>query len=419
MLDTDSARVHYRVSEIPDRFYAPGKLLANQGIPAAVAADMEALLRLAAGKPAGSLTLRVRFVYRPLEEVTDSQDRLRIEIAVGAREPAVVKTVGMLIERSCLRFYSPQRTDPLELPWNRMGAACDIVRRVDSVHPLISPDLNPRIPTAYYMIRPFEADEGNDYLAVDRLLDEVDEPVIIDLVVQPVDHSGEALSHTRYLSVLEAINSRHDEDDWLPPEEPILTDQSRGATRSGSRRRGLRRRDPRAQDMLQKQRRSDDTLLDPHLEFQLRVFAQRRETADLLGCAVAQSGFRDGNYRVILTAAEEDLFRELVNKGKAGEIAPYPVHEGVFGPADSDPYPSLKRLGHLASVKELAGVFRLPVASYNSPLCIRKNTDPPSENPRESILLGHDADLIGVQPPIPDASEPRARNVPGVAIDDC
>ncbi|MFC1676607.1 ATP-binding protein [Planctomycetota bacterium] len=55
----------------------------------------------------------------------------------------------------------------------------------------------------------------------------------------------------------------------------------------------------------------------------------------------------------------------------------------------------------MATVDELAGVFRLPVAS-SSPLCIRRNTDPSYENMEDIIIFGYDEQGIVDNPnPIP------------------
>ena len=50
----------------------------------------------------------------------------------------------------------------------------------------------------------------------------------------------------------------------------------------------------------------------------------------------------------------------------------------------------LRPLGSMATVDELAGILRLPMASFSSPLCIRKNTDPEPLNRRKTLFFGCD-----------------------------
>ena len=58
-------------------------------------------------------------------------------------------------------------------------------------------------------------------------------------------------------------------------------------------------------------------------------------------------------------------------------------------------YGRLRPLGRLATVDELSGVFRLLIGGYFSPCCIRKNTDPPHQNPENMIVLGYDMEIGG------------------------
>jgi len=53
-------------------------------------------------------------------------------------------------------------------------------------------------------------------------------------------------------------------------------------------------------------------------------------------------------------------------------------------------FEGLTPLGTVATVKELTGMFRLPVSSFTSPLCIRKNTDPERLRAERALVFGHD-----------------------------
>lgn len=66
------------------------------------------------------------------------------------------------------------------------------------------------------------------------------------------------------------------------------------------------------------------------------------------------------------------------------------AHEILFQDKDSPLYSGLSRLSRVATVDELLGAFRLPVAPGTSPHCLRKNTDPVHQNEQNLIVFGQD-----------------------------
>ncbi len=68
------------------------------------------------------------------------------------------------------RFYNLQVTDKDEALTKEFGAACSIIRRTQPVIPLHSAEYNDKIPPFYYTIRPFEENNANDYVNLDRVL---------------------------------------------------------------------------------------------------------------------------------------------------------------------------------------------------------------------------------------------------------
>ena len=69
---------------------------------------------------------------------------------------------------------------------------------------------------------------------------------------------------------------------------------------------------------------------------------------------------------------------------------------------DVDNYRDLRALQNLATVDELLGLFTLPIGSFCSPYCVRKNTDPESIPAEELIVLGYDEhSLAGSSVPVP------------------
>ena len=76
---------------------------------------------------------------------------------------------------------------------------------------------------------------------------------------------------------------------------------------------------------------------------------------------------------------------------------------GEMHEQESEECRELGRLVQLATVDELKGAFRLPVASSFSPvLCMRKSTDPVYEDPKDLIVIGYnDQGIEGNPNPIP------------------
>jgi hypothetical protein len=90
------------------------------------------------------------------------------------------------------------------------------------------------------------------------------------------------------------------------------------------------------------------------------------------------------------------LFDEALKSVNEVRVSALSAHEILFRKKDPQPYSSLSRLSHLSTVDELLGAFRLPVASFTSPNCIRKNTDPTPENGLDVVVFGSDLEVPGL-----------------------
>ncbi len=78
------------------------------------------------------------------------------------------------------------------------------------------------------------------------------------------------------------------------------------------------------------------------------------------------------------------------------------LSEYSAGKLNVQDYSDLRVLTGLATVDELLGIFKLPIASFSSPFCIRKNTDPPYIDPKDLIVLGYDEQgSAGNSKPVP------------------
>lgn len=381
----------YQVDALPDRDDPVYRAMAGGDVHRAIAECHEHLLRALVTYPAGSAALTLRFAFAPASEPSQRQSRLAVTISARARGQQVAGALRVLIECSDIGAYYGLREVPGgDLPTRRGRASCHVTRIEQAIRPLHAPQDNPAIPPAYYVCLPFQPRTGNDYLALDRILDRVAEPVVVEMVFEPADVTEEQFMHTRYLARLQSVNRVRDYDDeeggaQADPFEPDTYSRSGGHLVV----KPLRRRDPLADDVSYGQRRFHETLTKPQLTFCLRVTAETVAVAQLVASVVAESAFKDGSYH--LWAFDTESAPDEVPRGPVlcADTGCPPTLELTLGDHAST-YRQFRRLAHVATVDELLGAFTLPVASRNPLRCIRGNTEPPLV-PREQLLVfGHD-----------------------------
>jgi hypothetical protein len=393
----------YKISEIPDAFYHQYQMTANGDVLAAVGQNFEHLLRSISILPPGSVSVSIRFRFTPVPKSKDNQSRLVIYILARANHSNVARNLPLLFESGPLvKFIHLEKTQGFEAPWGNLQAVCEIVRRQDTVMPLHQNDVNDRIPPYYYTISSFEPNDRNDYLDLDRLLGSINETVILDICIEPADIKSERLDHVKYLSLLQSINRIWDRDG---DEEPELInffgDDSTRRPVSRKIVKPLRYKDPIADDIFRSQQRFHETLRQPHLSFSIRVLSESPEAAQLIGSVVGESIFENGSYQLVHREKGEKSFDEDLLSIKEARI-PASFNSGSLLQEENFPlYTGLSKLCRLGTVGELSGVFRVPVASQSSPCCIRKNTDPPKDDPRNLIVLGFDQENPGISRGIP------------------
>jgi len=388
----------YRIPEIPDPLYPQYQIAAGGDVLTATGDDFEHLLRTVANLSPESASVTIRYIFDPRPPKGNMQDRLGIYVMARHQDKDLGDGLQLLFERGPLtRFYGLQRVERFEAPWVELQAACEILRREDAVEPLHSSEFNFRIPEYYYTIGPFKPNSRNDYVNLDRVLGGTGERVIIDLCVGPVDVSTELTEHTRYLSRLQSINRVYDSDqDDEPGVEDYLGDSRDWRPTREQGLKPLRHTDPLADEIFRFQQRFHESLRRPHLLFRIIVFAQTPAVARLIGSVVADSAFEEGSYRLLTWSKGMTFYNEALRSVKESRVSALPVHESLFQGRDTTLYSVLGRLSHLATVDELTGIFRPPVASISSPRCIRKNTDPPHEKDQDIIIVGYDQENPGL-----------------------
>lgn len=388
----------YKVNEIPDPFF-PGYLMESDGdVQMAAASDFEHVLRPIAGLQTGSASLAIRYIFTPDGINRDPQSRLGIYVIARTQDGNLKKHLNLLLENGPLnRFYNLDKVERVVIPWNKLQACCEIIRREGKVNPLHSPEFNDRIPSFYYTIEPFIKNDRNNYLDLDRVLDGIKETAIIDICIEPANASDELQELTRYLSRLQSINRTWDHDEDADSEiEDYFGDGAGWGTARKKQIKPLRYSDPLAEDILHSLQKFHETLRLPNLLFRITVFSQSPSVAQLLGSIVAESSFEEGRYRILSYKKNEKSFDELLSHVKKISVSALSVRESLLQGKRSPLYSAFERLSHLATVDELLGVFRLPVSTGASPKFTRKNTDPKNIPEQPHITLGRDYESSGV-----------------------
>ncbi len=382
---------------VPDETWSHNQALANGGARPAVFRGWEHLLRTTTNMPPRSVITSLLAAYKPRYEEGHRQSRLQLYIQVAARDDHIAQAMDTLVRGSLLcRLYQFQRIAAIAPPPSHLTARCHIIRREDFIKPLHNRELNPHIPDWYYSISPFIANEGNCNLEYDRILDGVEEEIRIVVQVQPEHVLDELAASTAYLSRLESVNRDsgfHDGDFTLRGPADSLEGMS---ANWHDRISPLHRPDPLADELGRTHRRFHEILHQPHVLFNIMVAAETEATARLIGSIVAESAFESGSYRLIVDSEQDETSAGWLASGETGVVRLLPTRQSHWPDGARKTYAGFERLSQLACVDELLGIFRLPVASFASPCCIRKDTDPPEENLHNMIVLGYDQQMSDI-----------------------
>ena len=386
---------NYIAEVLPDQDSSHNQALANGDVRQVVFRGWEHLLRTIANMPPQSLTVSLIAAFTPRYQKGHRQSRLQFYIRVVARDDHIAQAMDTLIRGSLLcPLYQFRPITAIRRAGDDPSVFCHILRKEDFIKPLHSREFNQHIPEWYYSIVPFTANEGNCNLEYDRVLDGVEEEVRIIVQVQPEDVLGELAGSAGYLSRLQSINRGSGlGDDDCTLQDRVDADSDMFANwhdRVGP----LHRRDPMADELLRTHRRFHESLRRPHVFFHIAAAAETEATARLMASIVGESGFEEGSYRLVVDGNAGKAPAGVTTSGKTASLELLPVRQNHWPEGTRKTYEAFARLSQLAPVEELLGVFRLPVASFASPCCIRKDTDPPTVDPHKMIVLGHDQQLF-------------------------
>jgi hypothetical protein len=346
----------------------------------------------------GSVVAELLFVFDPRGDGHDRQSRLHLYLRIEASDPLITKAMSVLVERGPLSgFYKFKETSgPIALPVG-LSASCEVVRCQDVIPVLHTCDFNPRIPDAYRVVRPFVPNAKKHHWMLDKVLDKVYEPVVFRCRIQPVDTSSATRTVTslvdHYYSVNHGRDSEPEDDISLMGVDGLASFQRFDSLPS------LNLRDPSADDALHAMRPIHQALChQPHLSFAIEVRAVTEAVARLVCGVVAESAFDDGSYRLKTGGSDADRPEHLNGKVR-GNASDLPSGLNVTCPGSGVDLCEFDGLVHIATVEELSEVFKIPVAGPSSiTLCVRRNTDPPYEDPRKLIIMGYDEQGIEDNP---------------------
>jgi len=371
------------ISGIPDPDFSQFQAVAGGDVRKASWQACEHILRTIANMPPSGVSAEILFIYDTATSLGDQQNRLKLYLRLYAADVSGLKSIEHLVTGSTLsRFYELKKIDkpffePKGLEWN-----CLIVRREDFIQPLHNSFFNAKIPDYYYTIASFEPNEKNDDLMLDRVLDKITEPVVIRIRISPIDISRQLYAHTGYLARLASVNRSWDDEyetesnfDAFDLSDNELSD----ASAVPHSLKPLSCKDPLADDIFRQQKKFHESLRKPHLHFEISIAAKKESSARLVGSVLAESAFEEGLYKLVID-----------NNSQNQSVASDSGEDTATKEQGINLYEDLRPLTQLATVDELLGVFRLPVASFSSPFCIRKNTDPQYIDPKELIVLGYD-----------------------------
>ena len=386
----------YDIPSIPDCTHHRLVTLCGGNAKEHVFRANEHLLRMVANFKDRRLALAMRFIFNP-QTTSGTQERLRIQLVVRIDDQVSEETVKQLVNCGPLaEFYEirgPQgpRPDyplPVDFP-----AVCEVTRQEEKVKPLVSKEQNPgRIPSLYYSLQAFEACAENDHLAMDTLLSKMTHPCVVELLVAPVDQTEDLESQYKYITRLMSVNEYGDDSQFASPSDGFLGDglSQRQATLSVER-----KRDPMADEIAREHQELYRKLRQPQLLFNIKAYAMNAENALMLASAMAESGLSGGKYQLI-SYSEQDPGptntwpRTSRQDSMALNVSLHATPSSIWNADLPRGYRGMARLSRLATVDELKGIVRLPVAGYGSPRCIRKATDPRPVLGKQHLLIGDD-----------------------------
>ena len=315
-------------------------------------------------------------------------------------------------------------------------AVAEILRCEESLKPRMTAADNPAFAhiSRYYAVYPFKPRDQNDYLMLDRLLSQVNEPVRIEFRIEPAEMTEVRSTLIRYIGLVMSINQGR-EDLFLEGVRERVTGSLSAELHGGISLPERVKRDPVADEFLRSLHELQQKLREPICTLNVRVFGANRETVTLLASIVAECALTDGQYQVLDHDPRSPWCRSLIEAMRNNQpfFDSYATHWFSGDDAPKGSTLVLRRLARMAPVEELKGLWHLPVGGTGSPCCMYKSSDPGARcyakslgrdrsggqtetgQARRSILVGYDLEM-GLEPLTPDRPCPLEEVFEGTGV---
>lgn len=369
----------YSIPSIPDPNHTGLRL--NYGdVNQSVFSGWNSLLRIIAEMNPDSIRFCLCFHFCP-DLSKGIQGRLKVWIKVLAEETDLSLVDTMVLNGPVAEFYQPETgnrdEEVMSLDWNKFSFVAEVVRRVDLVKSYVPHEENTRVPNGpYKTIIPFVAKEDNNYIALDRLLSDFKTEVYAEIIVKPTETEIDIQTIYAGIYNLALINES-------------IFHEPKDNTEKYRRDFGFMK-DHFAENVLREYEDFAENMIKPQVEFTLRIFGEKPQDVQLVASTMAECAFDEGKYRIIKLNKGNDQFDKIVLLGIDSVID----YEWQHSPQVNK---AIRKFSRMASVEEIAGLFRLPVAANTSPRTIRMHTDPDilkidskSGKFLPSILIGDD-----------------------------
>ena len=339
---------------------------------------------------AGSASLAVRYEYVPLSGCPQSQQRLRIYLCGMGHDSSGCEIVPVLLNNYQFKtFYRFEKCNTFRIDPKIFKSCCDIIRNYSIIKPAVTAEINSAVPSAGYLsVESFKASK-KQLINFVNFLSDINEHVLVDIAIEPVDISNIITAHNSYLCRLRQINQNSDMLGGYLNNNLLVDNTFTPCLKQ------IHTKDPVSDSVYRSQLRlAEQMSSQPHLRFHIRIYAETNPTAGFVASVFAGTVFEKGSYRLIKTDNCENLLNTSINTANVITVDQKLEFAGLFAN-----YNKIIKLTNIATVDQLKSVFTLPMAlPHSSPKTILKDTDPPDVDPADMIIVGKDSDFNDISP---------------------
>jgi hypothetical protein len=381
----------FRASYIPDPNFL-GYRHGSGGVREVVWDGFEQLARFTASLPVGSVKVSIQFSFHPNSASGHPQDRLHLALRLQSNDPSISECVRAMVKRGSISQYYGWEETESSIDLQKYSVGCRVLRHHVMEDPVTPKSMNARIPDQYFSPRLFKSRADNDFLGIEKILSGIREPVLIHIGISPTDPGRLICQLNQYLRNLQQLGRSWGGVDDSPRLQDLFP-ADHNPKEQAVRLKPHQQPDETAQWVVRGIQKVRDELHAMRLAFECVVLCEEEATAHLLGSSLAESAFEEGQFSLQVCHSKEKCIQsvESPNIDLSSLTSPHPD------------YKDMTDILGMASVDELKGVFRLPVAGQGIPSCIRRNTDPIPINDPSKLLVGWECLEGGGGEPVPSS----------------